>query len=411
MSKRYKMNQKLLANKLRKIREAQKLSQQMVADALELPRTAITQIENGNRAVSTLELMKFAKLYRKTSSYFLEDSVAEEEEVELVLYRMTSALSQESRIGEKIQHYVDLCKEGISLKKILGSQVSMNPPQYSISIPENKAEAVEQGNLSAEQERKRLSLGNRPITDLMNLITEQGIWACSTPLPDEISGLFLNSTKTGCIILVNANHVVARKRFSYAHEYAHVLFDRNEPASISSIENNSDYKEIRANAFTASFLMPAQGIQEALENVNKGKASRQNQILFDVSSNTAMDIKSRSTPYSQEITYHDIARIAHSFGVSYPAVVYRLRSLNLVSYSESEALSARYKEGKDFLKLLNMLSDLEATEDAKLWDRELRSDLVQLMLEAYRRHEISRGFVMELAEKIGISGKSLCDLN
>jgi hypothetical protein len=54
-----------------------------------------------------------------------------------------------------------------------------------------------------------------------------------------------------------------------------------------------------------------------------------------------------------------------------------------------------------------MFSDLESKEDKKLWDRELKTELVYLSIEAFRREEISRGRVIELGDAIGIGGKNL----
>ena len=51
---------KQLGFRLRSARERRSLSQQMVAQALNLQRTAITNIEAGTRAVSTLELARLA---------------------------------------------------------------------------------------------------------------------------------------------------------------------------------------------------------------------------------------------------------------------------------------------------------------------------------------------------------------
>jgi len=97
------------------------------------------------------------------------------------------------------------------------------------------------------------------------------------------------------------NHVISRKRFSYAHEYAHALFDRDENIRISSTKNNAEFIEVRANAFAAAFLMPAEGISGVLRSLNKGKSSRQDQVIFDVSANSKMSVESRSAPYSQNI--------------------------------------------------------------------------------------------------------------
>lgn len=402
------MNPKELTTRLRHARETQGISQQQAADAIGLPRTAITQIEAANRSVSTLELTKLAKLYRHSISYFLDEKPESKEELDKMLYRAKSSLNQSPKFKEQIHHYINLCKEGMILEKILQFETRSGPPTYSLPMPKNKSDAVLQGSLVAEQERKRLSIGINPIGDLATLIANQGIWACSADLPDDISGLFLNNVRTGMIILINATHVKARKRFSYAHEYAHALFDRDESIRISSAENNSENLEVRANAFAAAFLMPLDGIAELLRGLNKGKSSRDEQVIFDVSADSRMNVETRAIPFSQNITFQDIAIIAHHFGVSYHAAVYRLRSLNLISAQECEKLIANYKDGKQFLSSIGMLSDIESKEeDEKQWDRELRSELAYLAVEAYRREEISRGRVIELGDEIGIGGKTL----
>lgn len=402
------MNPIELPNRLRKARDNRGISQQSAAEFVGLPRTAITQIEKGNRSVSTLELTKLAKLYRYPISYFLDEIQNDEEDINLVLYRAAPDLNEVTQ--QQIYHYIDLCKEGIILEKILDFEPRANLPKYSLPIPKNKGEAVAQGTNLAEQERKRLSIGIGAIADITNLISNQGIWACSADLPDDVSGLFLNNSKTGLIILVNAHHVISRKRFSYAHEYAHALFDREENIRISNVANSAELIEVRANAFAAAFLMPVEGINEVLRGLNKGKSSRQDQIIFDVSANNKMNVESRSAPYSQNITFQDIAIIAHHFGVSYQAVVYRLRSLNIISQQECDQLIAKYQDGKHYLSSLNMFSDLEDKESKELWDRELRSELSYLAIEAFRREEISRGRIIELGNAIGVGGKALYEL-
>ena len=76
------ISQEELASRLKAARTATGLTQEAVAAALGLPRTAIVQIESGNRAVSTLELAKLAALYnRSIASFFEAQAPAEEEDV------------------------------------------------------------------------------------------------------------------------------------------------------------------------------------------------------------------------------------------------------------------------------------------------------------------------------------------
>jgi transcriptional regulator with XRE-family HTH domain len=61
-----------LCHGLKTIRKKRKITQQAAADFLGIPRTALTQIENGNRAISTLEIAKLAKLYDCTVEELIE---------------------------------------------------------------------------------------------------------------------------------------------------------------------------------------------------------------------------------------------------------------------------------------------------------------------------------------------------
>ena len=63
---------KKLAEKLREARGRIGFSQDYVAKSLGLTRTAITQIESGNRNVSAEELAGFCKLYRLSADYLID---------------------------------------------------------------------------------------------------------------------------------------------------------------------------------------------------------------------------------------------------------------------------------------------------------------------------------------------------
>lgn len=60
-----------LANRLRDAREFANLSQGFVAEQTGIPRTAISEIERGQRKVESLELKRLAAVYRMPIDYFL----------------------------------------------------------------------------------------------------------------------------------------------------------------------------------------------------------------------------------------------------------------------------------------------------------------------------------------------------
>ena len=59
-----------IAARLKEAREYLGLSQQEVADALKLPRSAISLIETAQRGVEFVELKAFAKLYQRPIGHF-----------------------------------------------------------------------------------------------------------------------------------------------------------------------------------------------------------------------------------------------------------------------------------------------------------------------------------------------------
>lgn len=85
-----------LAHKLKEAREAAGLSQDDVARELDLPRPAISQMENGHRRVEALELSRLAKVYKKPLSYFADDEPSESPRLQ-ALHRTAQELSEKDR--------------------------------------------------------------------------------------------------------------------------------------------------------------------------------------------------------------------------------------------------------------------------------------------------------------------------
>ena len=405
------MEARELGRRLRSAREVRGLSQQTAADALGVPRTAVTGMEAGSRAVSSLELTGLSELYLLPVADFLQEGARDEDEDVLVaLYRAAPGLERNPVTQDQVARCVSLCREGVTLKRLLGAEPRSGPPSYEPRMPGSSGAAVGQGERTAEQERRRLGLGNAPIADLSELIASQGIWASGVELPDGMSGLFLRHPSIGTAVLVNASHPRGRKRFSYAHEYAHALFDRDRNIVASSADNSSEMMERRANAFAAAFLMPRHGVYDALRRLEKGLPSRQEQTIFDVASGGHIEAEMRSPARSQRITYKDIAMLARHFGVSYQAALYRLKSLRHVSHTESRQLLEQDGFGREYLRALSMVSEVGEPELPQYWDRELRSEIAHLAIEAYRREEISRGRVLELSKVLNIEGDTLLRL-
>ena len=88
----------LMALRLKEARKYLGLSQEYVAQQLDIPRTAISLIESNKRKVGSDELFHLSKIYQRPLTYFTgEDSSKEAEEQISLLARSYQELSEEDQ--------------------------------------------------------------------------------------------------------------------------------------------------------------------------------------------------------------------------------------------------------------------------------------------------------------------------
>jgi Zn-dependent peptidase ImmA (M78 family)/transcriptional regulator with XRE-family HTH domain len=400
----------MIGRRIREARERRDISQQKVADALGIPRTAVTNLEAGTRNVSTLELTKLGALFNLSPAAFLDGSAVSD--LAVVRARALLEATSSPEFGPVIDRMIDLCREGAELRRLLEQDTTVSMPNYAQRIA-NSGDAVRQGEARAREERRRLGLGNAPIGNLPELIGDQGIWVASAAkddFPDDVSGLFLHHSSIGMAVLINGSHKPVRQRFSYAHEYGHALFDRQEELRLTQNRNSNELVEKRANAFAAGFLMPADGVLDQLRVRGKGQPSRQAQFVYSVATDLNEEAEIRPRTGSQVITFQDAAVLARHFGVSYEAMVWRLRNLDLLDTPATNALIERRDDGRRYLDMLRLpdFFDAGAASDEPVW--ELRNQLAHLAVEAYRREEISQGRLREIGRKLRLPAADLLEL-
>ncbi|MGX1585897.1 helix-turn-helix domain-containing protein [Microbacterium sp. NPDC055502] len=87
-----KEQQRAIGARLRSLRDRLGITQEDAAQAVAVPRTAITALEKGERAVTATELATFAQLYRSSATWILgqEDNAPAVGEA---LFRATKDLS------------------------------------------------------------------------------------------------------------------------------------------------------------------------------------------------------------------------------------------------------------------------------------------------------------------------------
>jgi transcriptional regulator with XRE-family HTH domain len=381
-----------LGMRLKAAREQLDLTQAQVAAELGLSRGALAQIEMGMRAPNSLQLGRLAEIYQRELGDFLAEEFDPAGHDALVaLFRSDSQIADDPARAAAVRRCVDLAGEYTHLEEVLGiADERPSPPEYDLPAPRTRWDAIQQGERLAEEERDRLGLGIDPIRDIRTVLEQQGIRALREPLlPDNISGVFLNDQRHGLAVIINGSHHSRRQLFSYAHEYDHALADRDIASLVSKVENRSELREVRANAFAAAFLMPDAGVRAFMRS--RGKDSGRSVLqVFD--EGEALTAQRRGASRGQEIQLYDVVHLANHFGTSFDSALYRFLNLRIISEMQRERFAAQ----RDLANSIRSQYFGEEENEEKQVQHPHR-DFLFLALDAFRHGEISRGKLNELA--------------
>ena len=170
---------------------------------------------------------------------------------------------------------------------------------------------------------------------------------------------------------------------------------------MSHARDRSSLMEVRANAFAASFLMPAEGVRGYVNALSKGLGSRTRADTFDEEAVTRVEGRKRVD--TQNIELHDVVRMAHHFGVSCTAMLYRLKGLDFVTEDERSSLAAQDSAG--LAKALRGFLGLPEPVDS---DGEMRvhARFVAMAIEAFTRGKITQRKLDELGSLVQVSDLS-----
>jgi transcriptional regulator with XRE-family HTH domain len=100
-----------LAERLRQAREYVGLKQEDVAKRLNIPRTALSNIEAGQRKVEALELAALAKLYQRPIAWFTGEEASKTDELpEDVAHVARAAATLSSQDRQELARFADFLK-------------------------------------------------------------------------------------------------------------------------------------------------------------------------------------------------------------------------------------------------------------------------------------------------------------
>ena len=390
---------------LRTARRSRGLTQVDIAPALGVSRSTVAQMENGKRAVKAKDIDRLALLYGCSTSELLSstDSSATPRE-DIVLRELFTALPELQH--HSFQHVLRVARMLTSIESTLGFETIANAiPSYGEAPPETAWHAARQGYRASEDERRRLALGESPIRFVDELITAMCVRTARARLPRGVSSVFVNYPEIGCLVVVDEDASIGRRRLAHAHGLAHALFDRHLPWRVCGTCAEMDFQEVRANAFSAGFLLPEHGVRRYLETLGKETLGRSGpavlSVYFDAKhendGNNNLRIDGRTREGRHPITLSDLTLIAHYYGATRNLTAHRLRNLRLLSDEQIKRFERVINSdtGRNAQKTLALKTVPYETDS-------LRYRLAALAAEAYNRKLIDRESFSNFADVAGV---------
>jgi Zn-dependent peptidase ImmA (M78 family)/DNA-binding XRE family transcriptional regulator len=345
----------VLLDRLRAARKQRGLTQEDVAERLDIARTTVVAIEKGERPLSADELVKMGALYGvpvnellrtipPPADFTIEFRVAD---------RKRSVANQLEQAAALLQELAD---DYVELEKITGARV--DPASYPRAVaPAGKPDHFAQ--VLAADERNRLGLGDAPVLKLRELLdSDVGIRSFFLSLPSAVAGLYIYSDLHGPCVAVNADHPNERQRWSLAHEYAHFLISRAR-AEVTLLQGYARVpaKERIADEFAKAFLIPPSRLSRRFHEMQRAR---------------------------DRIVPADVLLLASYFEVSFQAITLALEDARLLPSGTLERLSSagfQPEKGREIL-------DLGITEPDR---RLLPPRYERLSVEAYWAGDLSEG--------------------
>ena len=248
-------------------------------------KQAISKYEKGQIKPGSEVLLALAKALGVKIDYFFR---ASQVDITGFDFRKKASLSkkEEERIGFQTR---DFLQKYIEIERILDISQQVDMPVERRSIRDH--DDIEQ---AAGDIRQSWNLGDAPITQLTELLEDKGFKIFEVDASDNFIGL--SGVAEGMnipVIAVFKEGDPVRKRFTIAHELAHLLLDFTDCK-----EGNH---EKLCHAFAGAFLLPEKVIREELGE------------------------------YRRKITQWELKKLKGIYGISMQAIMARAHVLEIIS--------------------------------------------------------------------------------
>lgn len=273
---------------LKRIRLLKNLSLNEAGKLLNMTATAVSKYEKGEIIPDSKKLIDFANAYNVNSIDLLKVYNAPK-------MKFNSFRKRKRLVGKNLELLENLIQDEVA--KYLEVIELNNTVLQSIKLKKYLCNSLEDAENAANDFRNFIKISNKqPISDLTNIFENLGIVIIHIKNPDErfndFDGLseFVNNIPV--IVILDGIKDGARQRFTIAHELGHLLLN---------IKDEELDEEKLCNRFASALLMPKEAV------INEFGLSR------------------------NHINFFELTAFKFEFKVSYTAIAYRLKDLNIIS--------------------------------------------------------------------------------
>ncbi|MEQ1785744.1 MAG: XRE family transcriptional regulator [Acidimicrobiales bacterium] len=248
-----------VGKRLRDLREEASLSQARVGEALGLSASQVSRAESGKRQLSAYELGVVAGEFGWDVRDLL--GIDRPRTKVAVAARLRSAAGSPTEALRRAADLVEvdsLLDEAGAPDRAHGLTVGSPAPE-----PVTLEQAERDGEQVAADLRHELRL-HGPITDLLALCEgDLGVDVLIAPIGDDDCDGIIAVAENLAIMVIDADTMSGRQRFTIAHELAHGLFGDVVDTVLVDVDRPALVEE-RAQSFAAAFLLPEEELREVL---------------------------------------------------------------------------------------------------------------------------------------------------
>lgn len=231
----------IFGRRLSQARQMQGLSMEELGSLLTpaVTRQAINKYEKGQTLPDSRMLLAFGSALGVKPDYFFRPFTVE---VERVMFRKDAKFPEKKsiaireRVREELERYLEA-------EQLCGTLSGFSLPSVNISSAEDVAEY-------ATKLRSTLKLGIDGISNVIEVLEENGIKVIEISEDDSFEGLSGYANENIPVIVVNNNLNPERKRFALLHELGHLLMRFKGDMKAKEVEN-------LCNILASELLLPS----------------------------------------------------------------------------------------------------------------------------------------------------------